>query len=197
MPGELRLGQDDYLTRTLSLGSVTAVLQQSLTAALAPYRGRSVRAGWPLLVDLAGEAHVRPLAAVNAALACAWSAAADAWPCRRSHVSKNARRGAGGWAAIQRARQARMWSGVQVVGSRVAIFGEEGLVSGRRRGETVTTKTRVVLLETPRNTMAKLARSVEDVRRAMAQPGAVGSPPPHGVTNSLSKNKPDKNTPGA
>ncbi|MFO0690979.1 MAG: NAD(P)-binding domain-containing protein [Myxococcota bacterium] len=47
------------------------------------------------------------------------------------------------------------------------FFGEEGLVSGRRRGETVTTKTRVVLLETPRNTMAKLARSVEDVRRAI------------------------------
>ncbi|MBX9605349.1 MAG: EAL domain-containing protein [Gammaproteobacteria bacterium] len=43
-PGELRLGQEDYLTRTLPLGSVTAVLQQSLTAALAPYH----RLAWQL-----------------------------------------------------------------------------------------------------------------------------------------------------
>ena len=47
------------------------------------------------------------------------------------------------------------------------FFGEDGLISGRRRGETVTTKAPCVLIETPRNTMTKLTRSVEDVRRVI------------------------------
>lgn len=47
------------------------------------------------------------------------------------------------------------------------FFGEDGLISGRRRGETVTTKSRCVLIETPRNTMTRLTRSVEDVRRVI------------------------------
>ncbi len=45
------------------------------------------------------------------------------------------------------------------------FFGEDGLISGRRRGETVTTASRCVLIETPRNSMTKLTRSVEDVRK--------------------------------
>ncbi len=45
------------------------------------------------------------------------------------------------------------------------FFGEEGLISGRRRAETVTTADRCVLIETPRNTMSRLTRSVEDVKR--------------------------------
>lgn len=47
------------------------------------------------------------------------------------------------------------------------FFGEDGLISGRRRGETVTAKTKAILLEIPRNTMARLARSVVDVKRAI------------------------------
>ena len=47
------------------------------------------------------------------------------------------------------------------------FFGEDGLISGRRRGETVTTKTRCVLIETPRNAMTKLTRSVEDVKKVI------------------------------
>jgi len=47
------------------------------------------------------------------------------------------------------------------------FFGEDGLISGRRRGETVTTKGPCILIETPRNTMAKLTRSVEDVKRVL------------------------------
>lgn len=47
------------------------------------------------------------------------------------------------------------------------FFGEDGLVSGRRRGETVVAKTRVVLIETPRNAMTKLTRSVEEVRKVI------------------------------
>ncbi len=47
------------------------------------------------------------------------------------------------------------------------FFGEDGLISGRRRGETVTTKSRCILIETPRNTMTKLTRSVEDVKRVI------------------------------
>ncbi|MHA7839540.1 MAG: NAD(P)-binding domain-containing protein, partial [bacterium] len=47
------------------------------------------------------------------------------------------------------------------------FFGEDGLISGRRRGETVTTKTRCILIETPRNTMTRLTRSVEDVKRVI------------------------------
>jgi Fe-S-cluster-containing dehydrogenase component/thioredoxin reductase/CRP-like cAMP-binding protein len=47
------------------------------------------------------------------------------------------------------------------------FFGEDGLISGRRRGETVTTVSRCVLIETPRNTMSKLTRSVEDVKKVI------------------------------
>lgn len=47
------------------------------------------------------------------------------------------------------------------------FFGEDGLISGRRRGETVTTKSRCILIETPRNSMTKLTRSVEDVRKVI------------------------------
>ena len=47
------------------------------------------------------------------------------------------------------------------------FFGEDGLISGRRRGETVTTTSRCVLVETPRNAMTKLTRSVEDVKRVI------------------------------
>lgn len=47
------------------------------------------------------------------------------------------------------------------------FFGEDGLISGRRRGETVSTKSRCILIETPRNTMSKLTRSVEDVNRVI------------------------------
>ena len=47
------------------------------------------------------------------------------------------------------------------------FFGEDGLISGRRRSETVTTTTRCVLIETPRNSMTKLTRSVEDVKRVI------------------------------
>lgn len=47
------------------------------------------------------------------------------------------------------------------------FFGEDGLISGRRRGETVTTMSRCILIETPRNTMTKLTRSVEDVKRVI------------------------------
>jgi thioredoxin reductase/Fe-S-cluster-containing dehydrogenase component/CRP-like cAMP-binding protein len=47
------------------------------------------------------------------------------------------------------------------------FFGEDGLISGRRRGETVTTLTGCILIETPRNTMTKLTRSVEDVKRVI------------------------------
>ncbi len=47
------------------------------------------------------------------------------------------------------------------------FFGEDGLVSGRRRGETVTARSRCVLVETPRNAMTKLTRSVEDVRKVI------------------------------
>ena len=47
------------------------------------------------------------------------------------------------------------------------FFGEEGLISGRRRGETVAATTRCVLVETPRNAMSKLTRSVEDVRKVI------------------------------
>ncbi len=47
------------------------------------------------------------------------------------------------------------------------FFGEDGLISGRRRGETVTTSSACVLLETPRNTMTKITRSVEDVRKVI------------------------------
>ena len=45
------------------------------------------------------------------------------------------------------------------------FFGEDGLISGRRRAETVTTTARCVLIETPRNSMTKLTRSVEDVKK--------------------------------
>ncbi len=47
------------------------------------------------------------------------------------------------------------------------FFGEDGLISGRRRGETVTTTMRSVLIEAPRNSMTKLTRSVEDVRKVI------------------------------
>jgi Fe-S-cluster-containing dehydrogenase component len=47
------------------------------------------------------------------------------------------------------------------------FFGEDGLISGRRRGETVTATDRSVLVETPRNSMARLTRSVDDVRRVI------------------------------
>lgn len=47
------------------------------------------------------------------------------------------------------------------------FFGEDGLISGRRRGETVTTTARCILIETPRNSMTKLTRSVEDVKRVI------------------------------
>ncbi|MFP6655168.1 MAG: NAD(P)-binding domain-containing protein [Myxococcota bacterium] len=47
------------------------------------------------------------------------------------------------------------------------FFGEDGLISGRRRGETVVTKSRCVLVETPRNAMTKLIRSVEEVRKVI------------------------------
>jgi Fe-S-cluster-containing dehydrogenase component/thioredoxin reductase/CRP-like cAMP-binding protein/pSer/pThr/pTyr-binding forkhead associated (FHA) protein len=47
------------------------------------------------------------------------------------------------------------------------FFGEDGLISGRRRGETVTTTSRCVLVETPRNAMTKLTRSVEDVKKVI------------------------------
>lgn len=47
------------------------------------------------------------------------------------------------------------------------FFGEDGLISGRRRSETVTTTARSILIETPRNSMTKLTRSVEDVRRVI------------------------------
>lgn len=47
------------------------------------------------------------------------------------------------------------------------FFGEDGLISGRRRGETVTTTSRCVLIETPRNAMTKLTRSVEDVKKVI------------------------------
>lgn len=47
------------------------------------------------------------------------------------------------------------------------FFGEDGLISGRRRGEMVTTTSRCILIETPRNTMTKLTRSVEDVKRVI------------------------------
>ncbi|MFK7896032.1 MAG: NAD(P)-binding domain-containing protein [Myxococcota bacterium] len=47
------------------------------------------------------------------------------------------------------------------------FFGEDGLISGRRRGETVKTTQRCILIETPRNTMSKLTRSVEDVNRVI------------------------------
>ncbi|MGB0618815.1 MAG: NAD(P)-binding domain-containing protein [Myxococcota bacterium] len=47
------------------------------------------------------------------------------------------------------------------------FFGEDGLISGRRRGETVTTTSPCILIETPRNSMAKLIRSVEDVKRVI------------------------------
>ena len=47
------------------------------------------------------------------------------------------------------------------------FFGEDGLISGRRRGETVTATEHSILIETPRNTMAKLTRSVEDVRKVI------------------------------
>jgi len=47
------------------------------------------------------------------------------------------------------------------------FFGEDGLISGRRRGETVTTTSRCILIETPRNSMTKLTRSVEDVKRVI------------------------------
>ena len=40
------------------------------------------------------------------------------------------------------------------------FFGEDGLISGRRRGETVTTTQQCIVIETPRNTMTKLTRSV-------------------------------------
>ena len=45
------------------------------------------------------------------------------------------------------------------------FFGEDGLISGRRRGETVTVTEPCILIETPRNTMTRLTRSVEDVNR--------------------------------
>jgi thioredoxin reductase/Fe-S-cluster-containing dehydrogenase component len=47
------------------------------------------------------------------------------------------------------------------------FFGEDGLISGRRRSETVRAKTRCVLVETPRNAMTKLTRSVEDVKKVI------------------------------
>lgn len=47
------------------------------------------------------------------------------------------------------------------------FFGEDGLISGRRRGETVTATSRCVLIETPRNAMTKLTRSVEDVKKVI------------------------------
>ncbi|MBB84905.1 MAG: cyclic nucleotide-binding protein [Deltaproteobacteria bacterium] len=47
------------------------------------------------------------------------------------------------------------------------FFGEDGLISGRRRGETVTTTSPCILIETPRSSMAKLIRSVEDVKRVI------------------------------
>ena len=47
------------------------------------------------------------------------------------------------------------------------FFGEDGLISGRRRGETVMTTSRCVLVETPRNAMTKLTRSVEDVKKVI------------------------------
>jgi len=45
------------------------------------------------------------------------------------------------------------------------FFGEDGLISGRRRGETVMTTQASVLIESPRNSITKLMRSVEDMRR--------------------------------
>ncbi|MEZ4292274.1 MAG: NAD(P)-binding domain-containing protein [Myxococcota bacterium] len=47
------------------------------------------------------------------------------------------------------------------------FFGEDGLISGRRRGETVTTTSRCILIESPRNSVTKLLRSVEDVKRVI------------------------------
>lgn len=47
------------------------------------------------------------------------------------------------------------------------FFGEDGLISGRRRGETVTTTQQCIVIETPRNTMTKLTRSVEDVKKVI------------------------------
>ena len=47
------------------------------------------------------------------------------------------------------------------------FFGEDGLISGRRRGETVTTTQKCILIETPRNSMTKLTRSVEDVKKVI------------------------------
>jgi Fe-S-cluster-containing dehydrogenase component/thioredoxin reductase/CRP-like cAMP-binding protein/pSer/pThr/pTyr-binding forkhead associated (FHA) protein len=47
------------------------------------------------------------------------------------------------------------------------FFGEDGLISGRRRGETVTTTSRCVLVETPRNAMTKITRSVEEVKKVI------------------------------
>ena len=47
------------------------------------------------------------------------------------------------------------------------FFGEDGLISGRRRSETVTTTSRCVLIETPRNTMTKLLRSVDDGKKVI------------------------------
>lgn len=51
--------------------------------------------------------------------------------------------------------------------ARGQFFGEDGLISGRRRGETVTTTSRCILIETPRNSMSKLTRSVEDVKKVI------------------------------
>jgi Fe-S-cluster-containing dehydrogenase component/thioredoxin reductase len=47
------------------------------------------------------------------------------------------------------------------------FFGEDGLISGRRRGETVTTTERCILIESPRNSITKLTRSVEDVKKVI------------------------------
>jgi thioredoxin reductase/Fe-S-cluster-containing dehydrogenase component len=47
------------------------------------------------------------------------------------------------------------------------FFGEAGLISGRRRTGTVVASTDCVLIETPRTTMNRLIRSVEDVRRTV------------------------------
>jgi Fe-S-cluster-containing hydrogenase component 2/thioredoxin reductase/CRP-like cAMP-binding protein len=45
------------------------------------------------------------------------------------------------------------------------FFGEESLLSGRRRAETVVAETDAIVIQTPRLTMARLINSSEDVRQ--------------------------------
>ena len=47
------------------------------------------------------------------------------------------------------------------------FFGESGLISGRRRSGTVSATSNCVLIETPRMTMNKLIRSVDDVQKTI------------------------------